>query len=87
MFFENQKELYCQVCLHIRGICKSDSSLHSTKRMTVTGQDTDNKKIQNRINSKKTIYKIQYTKKSFKRYSNSVYHNSVSKMQDTCLKE
>ncbi len=42
-FNQNQNELYCQVCLHIRGICFRDKKLPKCNRMTVTEQNTDNK--------------------------------------------
>ncbi len=37
--FQNQKELYCQVCLHIRGICFHDRSF--------TVQQNDNDRTKN----------------------------------------
>ncbi len=49
---QKQNQLYCQVCLHRRGICFSDRS------STVWQKDSDKWQIDNVQNSKNTIYKI-----------------------------
>ncbi len=57
---ENKNELYCQVCLHIRGICYSDRS--STVQQDDSSRTQIIKKnsiqIDNVQNSKNTIYNI-----------------------------
>ncbi len=42
--YQNQNELYCQVCLHIRGICFHDRSSTVQQNDSDRTKNTDNKK-------------------------------------------